>query len=121
MSDNNICCKKKQCEFHKLTKQIADLQLQKNKLYKKNVKECNTDKHCSICLCLNPKYTIKTDSGEISNLCEYCVNKVKKNSHPSKSPYEFECPVCGEIDGIYVIKNLTNNLCQSCYDKINKI
>ena len=116
-----MCEKKDQSKFHKLTKQIAYLQLQRNKLYKENIKKCKTDKHCSICLCFNPEYKIETDSGEISDLCEYCVNKVKKNVHPSKTPYEYECPVCGDNDGIYVIKNLTNNLCSSCYGNISKI
>lgn len=126
MCEKNICeknkCKKKdQCEFHNLTKQINYLQSQRNKLYEENIKKCNTDKHCEICFCFNPKYIIKTDSGDISNLCGYCVDKIKKCNKPSNAPYEYECPVCGEDDGILEIKKLTNNLCSSCYNKITKI
>lgn len=119
--EKNKCGKKSQCEFHSLTKEIACLQLERNKLYEKNMVKCKTKTHCSICLCFNPDNKIITDSGEVSNLCTYCVNKVQKNNNPKKAPYEYECPVCGEIDGIFIIKGLTNNMCSSCFAKINKL
>ena len=116
-----MCGKKDEdeCEFHSLTKQIYSLQLKRNKLYKKNIDKTQT--YCSICLCFNPVDKIITDKGIVSNLCKYCVNKVKKNNKPEKSPYEYECPVCGELDGIFIIKKLTNNMCSSCFLKIKKL
>lgn len=121
MGKKEKCGKKSQCEFHQLTKEIMKLQYERNKLYKKNIAKYDTDKHCSICLCFNPKYTIPTDGGDLSNLCSYCVESVQKVKCPKKSPYEYECPVCGDTDGIYIINGLTNNLCVDCLDEINKL
>lgn len=117
----NSCGKKDQCEFHSLTKEIMKLQLERNELYEKNMKKCKTNEYCSLCLCFNPKYTIPTDGGKVSNLCKYCVEKVKNVKCPKKSSYEYECPVCGETDGIYIIKGITNNLCSDCMNEINKL
>ena len=123
MCEKNNCGKKNQeqneSEYHSLTKQIYCLQLKKNKLFKKNIDKNQT--YCSICFCCNPAYKITTDEGIVSNLCNYCVNKVKENKKPEKSPYEYECPVCGELDGILTIKKLTNNMCSSCFSKIIKL
>lgn len=117
----NCCGKKDQCEFHSLTKEITKLQLERNKLFEKNVHKCKTLKHCALCLCFNPKYTIQTDKDKIANLCVYCIEKVNKEKNPPKTPYKYECPICTRVDGIYVIKNITNNLCQDCLNEINKL
>lgn len=115
-------CSKNKCnneyDFHRLTRKITDLEIERAKLALKNKIKCNP-KMCSICKCPNGKYEYLTDSRELTNLCKYCIKKITHTKNPIKSINEYECPVCGETDGRNVIRGITTSLCDDCYNGIN--
>ena len=117
---NKKCCEKNEEDFHQLTKSISKLEIKRAKLFLESQKKCKS-KYCSLCLCSNGKYEYITDDKKTTYLCKYCVKSVKKTKEPIKTYSERQCPVCEDLDGINIIKNITNSLCNDCYDGIKNL
>lgn len=113
-------CKKNEEEFHQLTKSITNLEIKRAELFLESQKKHKT-KYCSLCLCSNAKYKFITDDNKINYLCKYCVKSVKNTKDPLKNGGDKQCPICKQLDGIYIIKNITTSLCDDCFDGIKLI
>ena len=120
MCNNKNSLKYNENDFHQLTKNINSLEKRRIKLLLKSQKKYKS-KHCSLCLCSNGKYEYKTDDKTTKNLCKHCIKIVKKTITPVKNYSEKQCPVCLELDGFYIIDDITLSLCNDCYGGIKRL